>query len=389
MRIPSAYEPQYARASRLNPDLASEYIRHTMLDDPLADAAVAELSSFGVAEANRFIRAGMDRDHRTLGTAPHALRDFFAELAVVREMRHWYEIDLSGFETGHENGGVGFVPVSDVEWTVECDPPELDAYRPGVVFRDCEVAPRMVVVPRGAFTMGSPESESQRRENEGPQHTVTLAAPLAVGVFEVTHKQMDACVRMRVCGEYLPADGGFGRGSSPANNVSWHAARRYLAWLSELTGKRYRLLTEAEWEYVARAGSDAQWWGLQPTEVCKHVNGLDTSVRLALQLGEGAFPCPETYFRTSPVGSFEPNAFGLYDVLGNVSEWVHDCYHADLGRVPADGGAYAVEGCARRVVRGGSWLHGTPSLWLSSRLGMVPEAEFTTSGFRVARELGR
>ena len=187
----------------------------------------------------------------------------------------------------------------------------MGAQEVGEVFRDCDVCPEMVVVPSGSFLMGSPESAYSSR-NERPRHRVTIDYTFAVGVYEVTFAEWGACVRAGGCDEYERDDEGFGRGRHPVINVSWDDAWRYADWLTEQTGEEYRLPSEAEWEYVARAGTEmARYWGESELDVGRYANSW------------GALW--DRYDYTAPVGSFDPNAFGLYDVLGNVSEWVDDC----------------------------------------------------------------
>ena len=194
---------------------------------------------------------------------------------------------------------------------------EAERRRPGRVFRDCAACPEMVVVPAGSFTMGSPASEKGRWDDEGPRHRVTIGYSLAVGVYEVTFAEWDACVRAGACGRYRPDDEGWGRGGRPVINVSWEDAREYVRWLSRETGAPYRLLSEAEWEYVARAGTEtARYWGDSESGQCLNANGDDDDVN-----------CTDGYANTAPVGSFQPNTFGLYDVLGNVWEWTEDCWN--------------------------------------------------------------
>ena len=182
----------------------------------------------------------------------------------------------------------------------------------------------MIVIPAGSFTMGSPESETGRRAREGPQHEVTIAKPFAVSKFEVTWDDWDACVKYGDCENI--SDSGFGRGTRPVINVSWDDAQQYAAWLSMMTDRPYRLLTEAEWEYAARAGSTtAYFWGDE--------------------IGEGNANCGGCGSQwdkrqTSPVDSFKPNAFGLHDMAGNVWQWVQDCYHGDYNGAPTNGSAW-------------------------------------------------
>ncbi|MDP6342020.1 MAG: SUMF1/EgtB/PvdO family nonheme iron enzyme, partial [Alphaproteobacteria bacterium] len=217
---------------------------------------------------------------------------------------------------------------------------------PGTTFKDCGDCPEMVVVPAGPFNMGS----NRGADDEKPIHRVTIPAPLAVGKYEVTFAQWDACVSAGGCGGHRPNDQGWGRGNRPVINVSWENATAYVAWLSDKTGKSYRLLSEAEWEYVARAGTTTRyWWGDKPP-VCRAgaANGAKFDDDQA---------CDDT--GTEPVGTYRPNAFGLYDVHGNVWEWVEDCWHGNYRDAPTDGNAWTTGGeCGRRVLRGGSWFNG-------------------------------
>ena len=150
--------------------------------------------------------------------------------------------------------------------------------RPGRIFRDCDNCPQMVVVPAGNYMMGSPASEEGRDEDEGPRHRVTIGYPLAVGVHEVTFAEWDACEAAGGCGGYRPDDEGWGRGSRPVINVSWEDAREYVRWLSRETGEAYRLPSESEWEYVARAGTTtARHWGESESGQCGYGNGADAT----------------------------------------------------------------------------------------------------------------
>ena len=246
----------------------------------------------------------------------------------------------------------------------------------GRVFRDCEVCPVMVEVPAGSFMMGSPESEEGRFDVEGPQHRVTIGSPFAVGVYEVTFAEWDACVGAGGCGGYRPGDDeGWGRGRRPVIRVSWDDAQGYVQWLSRETGEQYRLLTEAEWEYVARAGTTtARYWGDSESGQCRNGNGYDDYV-----------DCSDGYEFTAPVGSFQPNAFGLYDVLGNVWEWTEDCWNDDYSGAATDGSAWQSGDCSRRVLRGGSWNLDPWDLRSAFRFRNSPGNRLNYLGFRVAR----
>ena len=233
----------------------------------------------------------------------------------------------------------------------------------------------MMVVPAGRFMMGSPTNEPGRGDDEDPQHLVTLANPFAVGKFEVTFDEWDACVRDGPCAEVK--DQGFGRGRRPAINVNWTRAFGYAWWLAEKTGKKYRLLSEAEWEYAARAGSEQAWfWGSSPEQVCEYGNVNDRQ-----------FTCDDGYRVTAPVGSFKPNAFGLYDMAGNVEEWVGDCYNRSYDAARANGQVWSKGVCFLRANRGGSWNRDPPGLRSASRNSLDPSKGDSTLGFRVARTL--
>ena len=254
-------------------------------------------------------------------------------------------------------------------------PPDIPPVDPAHVFSDCPECPRLVRIPAGTFTMGSQESEQGRGSDEGPQRVVTIGTPFAAGMHEVTFAQWDACVRAGGC-EHEPDDEGWGRGDRPVINVNWTDARMYLRWLSQHTGQRYRLLSEAEWEYVARAGSrTARYWGESPLGQCLYANGDEHPL------------CADEYEFTAPVGVLSPNAFGLHDVSGNVAEWTQDCWDEDYSDAPSDGSAREVAGCTNRVVRGGSWTKDVSELRSAAREWNHAAFRFHGFGFRVAREL--
>jgi formylglycine-generating enzyme required for sulfatase activity len=246
------------------------------------------------------------------------------------------------------------------------------ALTPAATFRECaKDCPEMIVIPAGQFTMGSPPTENGRFENEGPQHEVTVARPFAISIFDVTFDDWEACVSVGGCAR--TDDQGFGRGSRPVINVSWNDAQTYASWLSKMTGEQYRLPTEAEWEYVARAGTTtAFYWGDEIGKGDIYCNGCGSEWDLK---------------KTSPVGSFKPNAFGLYDMIGNVWQWVQDCYHDTYKGAPKDGSAWLGDECGRRVARGGAFNRGPVAIRLAARLGRAATARIGNGGFRVARTL--
>ncbi len=264
------------------------------------------------------------------------------------------------------------------------------AMRPGRVFRDCPECPEMVVVPAGSFMMGSPSSEEGRDDDEGPQHRVTIPAPFAVGKYEVTFAEWDACVAAGGCNGYRPDDQGWGRGRRPVINVSWDDAKAYVRWLSRKTGERYRLLSEAEWEYAARAGTrTSRYWGDDVGAQCDHANGYDRTAKAEFDYDwepEPA-PCRDGSIHAARVGSYGENGFGLSDMLGNVWEWVEDCWHDSYAGAPTAGSAWVSGGdCEKRVLRGGSWLNP----WVLRSAGRneaSTEVRGDLVGFRVSRTL--
>jgi formylglycine-generating enzyme required for sulfatase activity len=242
------------------------------------------------------------------------------------------------------------------------------ALKPRSAFKECASCPELVVLPAGSFTMGSNESEDEK-----PPHRVTLRQPFAVGKFEVTFDEWDACVAHRGCTRE-PDDRSWGRGRRPVMNVSWDDAKQYVAWIAKLTGKPYRLLTEAEWEYAARAGTTTTYsWG---NDIGKGNANCD--------------PCGSQWDnkQTAPVGSFKPNDFGLYDVHGNVWEWCEDVWHDNYKGAPTDGSAWLLgEDDSWRVVRGGSWDSYPRSLRAAVRGRYSTDDRIDVLGFRLARTL--
>ena len=265
-----------------------------------------------------------------------------------------------------------------------------EARRAGRTFRDCGECPLMVVVPSGSFRMGSPGSEAGRAGDEGPVHSVRIGQPLAVGAYEVTFGEWDACVAAGGCGGYRPDDRGWGRGTRPVIDVSWEDARTYAQWLSRETGEGYRLLSEAEWEYSARAGTEtARHWGEGESGQCGYANGYDEVAHDELER-ENRTPasCRDGYVNTAPVGTFGANGFGLYDMLGNVWEWTEDCVHEGYGGAPGDGSAWLSGGdCSRRVLRGGSWYDPPRNLRSANRYRDQAGLRGNLLGFRVARTI--
>ena len=269
----------------------------------------------------------------------------------------------------------------------------------GEVFRDCAQCPEMVVVPAGEFLMGSPESEAWRADDEGPVHLVRIAAPFAVGVYEVTFAQWDACEQDGGCRGHKPDDEGRGRGRRPVEHMSWEDAQAYVGWLSEKTGRRYRLPSESEWEYAARAGSrTSRPWGGSESGQCRHANGADAAFKRHREEMSRMISgvknmtvalCDDGHATSAPVGRFKANAWGLHDVLGNVWEWTKDCWNDSYAGAPADGGAWRSGGCSHSVLRGGSWYNGPRYLRSANRYRFIinPYNRQRGFGFRVVRML--
>ncbi len=263
---------------------------------------------------------------------------------------------------------------------------------PGVVWadassiRDCADCPEMVVVPAGKFQMGSAEREEGRLADEGPLHTVTFVKPFAIGKYEVTFDEWDACVAAKACDAV--GDEGWGRGRRPVLNVNFEMAQGYAKWLTKKTGKQYRVPSEAEWEYAARGGSTTPWfWGEDSQRACEFANVGDESVKQE-HPDWPRHDCNDGYAKTSPVGSFKPNGFGLYDTVGNVWEWVEDCYNESYQGAPTDGRAWLSGDCARRIDRGGGWYNKPEAVRSAQRYGGDDSARRNnTLGFRVVRAM--
>jgi formylglycine-generating enzyme required for sulfatase activity len=253
---------------------------------------------------------------------------------------------------------------------------------PAKSFRECallqqdkDYCPDMIVVPAGTFTMGSPTTENGRFPDEGPQHPVTIAKPFAVSKYLLTFAEWDTCVDHGYC-EYRARDNNWGRGRQPLIYVSWNDAQQYVAWLAAMTGKPYRLLSETEYEYAARGGTQTIYpWG----DGIK-LNGM----AMAACSGCGS---PWDDKQPAPVGSFAPNAFGLYDMVGNVWEWVEDCYHESYNGAPKDGSAWIEMGCSSRVGRGGHWNYPKERIRSAFRGHVQLDYRDFTRGFRVGRAL--
>jgi formylglycine-generating enzyme required for sulfatase activity len=255
------------------------------------------------------------------------------------------------------------------------------ALKPGDVFKECaQDCPDMIVLPSGSFVMGAAENERQANGYAAqiPQHTVTIAKVFAVSKYELTFADWDACVVGGGCNGYKPTDE-WGRGRQPVIYVNWDDAKQYVAWLATVTGRPYRLLSEAEYEYATRAGTTTAYpWG--------------DDIKLSGVAMADCDGCGSKWDATqpAPVGSFPPNKFGLYDMVGNVWAWTEDCEHAGYKGAPTDGSPWLAGNggaCRNRIGRGGSWSNTPTPLRSAYRDGNTADARLDNLGVRVARTL--
>ncbi len=288
-------------------------------------------------------------------------------------------------------------------------PPEPEpvppSHRAGETFRDCPACPEMVVVPAGNFQMGSPGGEVGRDDNEGPLHLVSVEQAFAVGKYEITRGEYAAFIRAtgRGAGDgcYVNMGGVWGKKASwnwqdpsfsqsnrePVVCVNWSDAKVYSDWLTRQTGFSYRLLNEAEWEYVARAGTQAaRYWSGSLDQVCRYANAADLSVNQIYENWVVA-DCEDGATHTATRGQYIANGFGLYDMLGNVWEWTEDCYHSSYSGAPSRAIAWAGSTGCSRVLRGGSWVNNPRDIRAANRSGDDASVRYNVIGFRVARTL--
>lgn len=283
--------------------------------------------------------------------------------------------------------------------------------------RDCRDCPAMILVPAGSFMMGSRREDAtregtseERATMERPKHEVAIRSAFFIGVSEVTRNQFAAFVEAAAyrpqgaCTTYDRALSAFAAsamrnwespgfkqtGRDPVVCIDWRDATAYANWLSVKNGKHYRLPTEAEWEYAARGGTQtSRYWGDGRATACAYANVADSAGRRAR--GDQApiaefFPCTDGYAFTAPVATFTANAFGLYDVIGNVWEWTQDCFNPSYTGAPANGAAWLSGDCSRRIARGGSWT--SPARHVTVTFRDPDPASYRSSylGFRVARD---
>ena len=278
----------------------------------------------------------------------------------------------------------------------------------GKTIRECPVCPEMVVSPAGSFTMGSLPDEAGRSNRESPRYYVRISKPFAVGKYEVTrgefawfvgatkHSAGNRCETYEGGKWELRAgrnwqNPGFAQtDQDPVVCVNWQDAKAYVRWLSSRTGQRYRLLSEAEWEYAVRARTTmSRHWGDDVSAQCSYANGADLAVKEKYSGWKWSVAsCRDGRVHTSPVGSYRSNGFGLHDMLGNVWEWVEDCWRNNYRGAPPDGRAWAAgRNCPYRARRGGSWINSPAYLRAATRSWSSAGNRNNYGGFRVARTL--
>jgi len=237
----------------------------------------------------------------------------------------------------------------------------------------------MVVINPGSGKLGSPDFEKKRARYENPMRDTFINYRFEVSKYEITFDDWNKCVSSGGCSGHKPDDKGWGRGKRPVINVSYNDAQNFLKWLNAKTGQNYRLLSEAEWEYVARAGQDAPFG-----------TGFDMSAQYANFDGKAPYGSGATgpYLRkTQPVGQYEPNAFGVYDMHGNVYEWVEDCWNKDHSGAIGDGSPRTDGDCKFRVMKGGSWVTHGYQTRAAARIRYVMDYRYDDYGIRIARTL--
>ncbi len=307
--------------------------------------------------------------------------------------------DLAGFDfTGADLRGANLSHARGLDRLI-LDGARTDDATRGFIIRDFPDGPEMVLIPPGTFLMGAPEEESKREkigkydDRARPVHRVTITRPFLLGRYPITRGQFAAFVWATDSPLTEWKNSGFEQDDShPAVAISHDDAMAYIGWASAQCAKDYRLPSEAEWEYAARAGTvTARYWGDGRQDAWRYANAADESLRRARNHEpdpDRYFPGDDGYAHTSPVGSFLPNAFGLYDMLGNVREWCADHWHDSYDGAPTDGAPWTPLGSeGRRSLRGGSWFSIPSYVRAAHRVGVGTGDRDTDTGFRVARTL--
>jgi formylglycine-generating enzyme required for sulfatase activity len=362
---------------------ASEFVRAAKVPDrTFRDAFRQTRAAVAKASRNKQVPWEISLDTADFVVKPHAERAALASRGVSRanptdpvELGFWDTIKNSDsaanfqvYLDAYPNGTFANTARARLQSISPSNSSKLPAAAevPASTIRDCPQCPELVLIPSGSFNMGSIEVF----DFEGPVHQVAIRKPFYIGRYEVTYEEWDACVVDRGC-TYRPDDGGTGRGRRPVTNVDWNDAKTYIAWLSQKTGKTYRLPTESEWEYAARAATTSAYpWGRSLDKDRANCSGCTSDPRN----------------KTIDVGSFKPNAFGVYDMAGNAAEWVEDCWSEGYRGAPADGSASIKPGCRERVLRGGSFNNDPKYLRSAARFRYDYNVRYPSNGFRVVRE---
>lgn len=255
--------------------------------------------------------------------------------------------------------------------------------RPGKTFRDCPGCPLLKVIPAGAYWQGSEDDSALALSMEKPRRMIAIDAPFAVSIHEITMAEWDRCFESESCSNQ-PGDNAWGRANRPVIMVSWTDAEQYVHWLSATTGQSYRLPSESEWEYFARAGEETDWMGGDVAGLCEFANVAGSETGFAWQHTQCG---DDRVLGTAPVGSYKANAFGLYDVIGNVSEWTADCMNLSYLDAPVDGSAWGRGMCSSHMTRGGSWITGSQQIRLPARFNLNNGDRNDFTGFRVVRAI--
>ncbi len=362
-------QPEPAPAKKAEPAPAPAPVKKA---EParLAPPVVDPVQGSYIARTESNVRSGPTSDSTILGSLKRG-----AAIEMLGKVRgqEWYQVRIAGGRVGFVAAGLILEiarpsPAPAPEPAKKSEPaPVKAAAAPagsGETFRDCPKCPEMVKIPAGSFQMGAKDGDPTER----PVHRVRIGAPFAIGRFEVTVAQWAACFSDGACTFEPRATADPDR--TAIRNVSWDDAMRYTAWLSQKTGRQYRLPSEAEWEYAARAGSSGlYWWGNKPAADkvnCKNCGG------------------PWSRKAPAPIGSQAPNPFGLHDMNGGVAEWTADCWENSYAGAPNDGSARGGSRCAQRVLRGGSWRNEAVYLRSASRLFYDADVRYLVNGLRVA-----
>jgi formylglycine-generating enzyme required for sulfatase activity/predicted Ser/Thr protein kinase len=276
-------------------------------------------------------------------------------------------------------------------------------HRPGDIFKDCDTCPSLVVIPSGQFVQGTPSDQARQVPREGPVRLVSIEHPFAVGRYEITRQQFarfadETGYAAHGCDVYegqwvqqaardWQSPGFQQTDNDPVTCVSWNDAQAYVRWLSGKTGHTYRLLSASEWEFTARdAGRTNGRFNDDAHNICQKANVADHTAA-EHYAGWQVFDCTDHYVHTAPVGSFEPNKLGVYDLAGNVFEWVADCWNENYQNAPTNGLAWADGDCSRHVLRGGSWFSRPEYLRATYRNSFPADYRSSSFGFRIVREL--